>query len=233
MNKNNYLNKLNLLLSQYDMTDETRKKIIDEYDYLWVQYETMQNSSLEIAKKLGKPESIVGDLTVGYKKKVNKKVNMVKEILSLNSDYMESSKDHKNDSKTLSELRQNYVSKIKELNKSFIEKTKNNDEMKKNRILGIIFSIIPVFTLFPYFFVSFSVRGSWAWSWQIFLFIPITGILFFGPKRFILKLLAISPFISYIIYFTLGMTLNVWHPTWLVFFLTPILALFSINKKND
>ena len=55
MNKNNYLNKLNLLLSQYDMTDETRKKIVDEYDYLWVQYETMQNSSLEIAKKLGKP----------------------------------------------------------------------------------------------------------------------------------------------------------------------------------
>ena len=26
MNKNNYLNKLNLLLSQYDMPDETRKK---------------------------------------------------------------------------------------------------------------------------------------------------------------------------------------------------------------
>lgn len=231
MNKNNYLNKLNLLLSQYDMPDETRKKIVDEYDYLWVQYESMQNSSLEIAKKLGKPESIVDDLVVGYNKKTNKKVNMLKDLLSLNNDYIESSRNLKNDSPSFNELRQNYVSKIKELNKSFIEKTKNHDEMKKNRNLGIIFSIIPAFILLPYFLVSFSVRGAWAWSWQFFLFIPIAGILFFGPKRFIHKLLAISPFISYIIYFTLGMTLGVWHPTWLVFLITPILALFSINKK--
>ena len=234
MNKNNYLNKLNLLLSQYDMPDETRKKIVDEYDYLWIQYESMQNSSFEIAKKLGKPESIIDDLVVGYSKKTNKKVNILKNLISLNNDYVEGSKNLKNDSQSLNEIRQNYVSKIKKLNKSFIKKTKNHHEMEKYRNLSIIFSILSVVVLLPYFFVSFTVDGAWAWSWQFFLFYPIFAILFFGPKRFVLKLFMISPIISHIIYFTLGMTLNIWHPTWLVFFLIPILGLFSITKeKND
>ena len=211
MNKNNYLNKLNLLLSQYDIPDETRKKIVDEYDYLWVQYESMENSSSAIERKLGNPESIVDNLVVGYNKK--------KDNISTNS-------------KSLNEITKKYVSKINELNTSFIEKTKISEKMVKYRNLGIIFSIFPLLILIPYFFVSFSIRGAWAWSWQFFLLIPIMAILFFGPKRFILKLLAISPFISYIIYFTLGMTLGVWHPTWLVFFITPLLGLFSTTIKK-
>ena len=72
---------------------------------------------------------------------------MLKDLLSLNNDYIESSRNLKNDSPSFNELRQNYVSKIKELNKSLL-KNKNHDEMKKNRNLGIIFSIIPAFIYF-------------------------------------------------------------------------------------
>ena len=45
------------------------------------------------------------------------------------------------------------------------------------------------------------------------------------------KIIALSPFISTIVYFILGFVFKFWHPGWLVFFLTPMVAIIFEGKK--
>ncbi len=47
------------------------------------------------------------------------------------------------------------------------------------------------------------------------------------------KYIAISPFLSVIIFFLLGTLLNAWHPAWLVFFLTPITAIIFEGGNKE
>lgn len=47
------------------------------------------------------------------------------------------------------------------------------------------------------------------------------------------KLVALSPFIAVITFMSIGMSTNIWHPTWLVFLLIPILGVLSGRKNKD
>ena len=49
------------------------------------------------------------------------------------------------------------------------------------------------------------------------------------------KFIALSPFISFIIFIVLGLTKNLWHPGWLVFLLIPVSAIIIelANKKDS
>ncbi len=57
-----------------------------------------------------------------------------------------------------------------------------------------------------------------------------------GPKKKSKnKVVALMPFIAIILFFGIGFGLQIWHPTWLVFFLIPMSAIVSdaiTNKKN-
>lgn len=46
------------------------------------------------------------------------------------------------------------------------------------------------------------------------------------------KLVALSPFISIIIFFGLGFSMGLWHPGWVVFFLIPISGILSSRKRS-
>ncbi len=46
------------------------------------------------------------------------------------------------------------------------------------------------------------------------------------------KIIALSPFISFIIFMTLGLTRNLWHPGWMVFLLIPVVAIIIEMGKN-
>jgi len=47
------------------------------------------------------------------------------------------------------------------------------------------------------------------------------------------KLVALSPFLALIAFFLIGTISNVWHPTWLVFFITPISAIWTETRGLD
>lgn len=75
MTRNSYLERLRLLLDQFNMDVKLKEDIIKDYDTLWLEYQELNMMDLEIAEKLGEPEIIIESLTEGYTKKeiINKR----------------------------------------------------------------------------------------------------------------------------------------------------------------
>ncbi len=46
------------------------------------------------------------------------------------------------------------------------------------------------------------------------------------------KIVALSPFLAVIVFMSIGLTTNIWHPTWLIFLLVPITAIISSHTKH-
>jgi len=46
------------------------------------------------------------------------------------------------------------------------------------------------------------------------------------------KLVAVMPFLAVIIFMSIGLTTQIWHPTWLVFLLIPVTAIMSSHTKH-
>ena len=52
-------------------------------------------------------------------------------------------------------------------------------------------------------------------------------------KRYKHKFIALSPFFAVLVFMIVGMSTNIWHPTWLVFLIIPITAIIlSTDKQN-
>lgn len=51
-------------------------------------------------------------------------------------------------------------------------------------------------------------------------------------KRWQNKIVALSPFVSVVIFLAIGLIYGVWHPTWLVFLLIPVTAIILDYKEN-
>ena len=110
---------------------------------------------------------------------------------------------------------------------------------KKVKLLGIISSLVTLFSVVAYLLVGFFVNTPWAYGadnsgwcvgWIIFFAIPIIPSIFsvFLFKR--ASKLAV-PVIAAAIFLALGMTLGIWHPTWIIFFIIPIF--YSIVKPIE
>ncbi|MFP4177733.1 MAG: HAAS signaling domain-containing protein [Acholeplasmataceae bacterium] len=65
--------------------------------------------------------------------------------------------------------------------------------------------------------------AAWAYAWQLFLLIPILGIILYDRFR----LVAISPFIATILFFSLGYFFDAFAVSWLAFLLIPISAILT------
>lgn len=67
--------------------------------------------------------------------------------------------------------------------------------------------------------------GNWDTIWMILFIIPVCSILFYSPKES--HLVAISPFVAFAIFFSLGMFGGYWEFSWLAFMIIPMVAIIK------
>jgi len=67
-----------------------------------------------------------------------------------------------------------------------------------------------------------------AYSWQLLLFIPIIAIILSGNFRWV----AIMPFLSVMIFFSVGYFFNLFELSWLAFFLIPITGVLDTGRDK-
>jgi uncharacterized membrane protein len=65
----------------------------------------------------------------------------------------------------------------------------------------------------------------WAWAWLIFFLIPVYAILTEADKNE--QIVAIMPFISVVIFYTLGFFFGWWAYSWMAFLLIPVVAIIK------
>jgi uncharacterized membrane protein len=52
-------------------------------------------------------------------------------------------------------------------------------------------------------------------------------------KRYKHKFIALSPFLAVLVFMTVGMSTDIWHPTWLIFLIIPITAIILSTQKEE
>lgn len=92
---------------------------------------------------------------------------------------------------------------------------------KQSKKAIIMFStIITSIALFLTFGFVFT---GWAWAWQVFLAIPVMGIVISGKFKFT----AISPFVAVILFFSVGYFFNAFQLSWLAFLIIPMAGIIE------
>ncbi len=89
--------------------------------------------------------------------------------------------------------------------------------------------ILALICILVYIGLGLLFSSTWAYMWMIFLLIPVYAILKHGPDRKD-KLIACMPFISTVIFFSLGFFLGWWAFSWLAFLLIPMTAIIIHAK---
>lgn len=164
-----FLAKLRELLNQYDLTNQEKQDIIDDYTQIIDDGISKGLSEEQVLNYVGKPENIIKEL--GLKKRVTKR--------------------------------------------------------KGDRIVALS----PFISLILFFILGFS-KGLWHPGWLVFLLIPASAIfveLVNGKPH---SLVALSPFIAVGLFFFIGFAYSTWHPTWLVFLLIPVTGIISSMRTG-
>lgn len=78
-----------------------------------------------------------------------------------------------------------------------------------------------------YFGAGFLFGSTWGWLWMIFLILPVYAIFTHANEKD--KLIAIMPFLSVFIFYTLGYFFGYWMYSWIAFLLIPMVAIIK-NK---
>lgn len=170
--KKDYLKRLRDLLDFYQMEENEKQDIINDYDDMYEGYRQKGVDDEDIEEKLGSPRSIIGQLTDGYKR-ASKPQSKSSKVIALTP----------------------FISLIVFM------------------ILGVGYSY-------------------WEYAWMSFLLIPVTAIILeMGKAKDLNVLTALSPFAVSVVYFVLGMEYSLWHPGWLVFLFIPVIAIL-VNSKE-
>ncbi|WP_162140212.1 HAAS signaling domain-containing protein [Haploplasma axanthum] len=99
------------------------------------------------------------------------------------------------------------------------------EETWKSKAIAVSpFISVLAFVLIGYF------TKVWHPTWLVFLFVPLSGVMFSG-KNLLNTLLGMSPFLTTATYILIGHFFNVWHPTWLIFLLIPILGVLTDKES--
>ena len=86
---------------------------------------------------------------------------------------------------------------------------------------GILTGGLYLAYLVIYLVLGFTVAGFWAYGWPGFILPPAIGSIFtaIGRKKFTEFLL---PVVCAYLYCQLGMSIDFWHPGWVIFFAIPV-----------
>lgn len=94
---------------------------------------------------------------------------------------------------------------------------KGNFGKKALIMFSTIVTAIAAFLTFGFVF------DGWAWAWQVFLAIPVMGILISGKFKFT----AISPFVAVVLFFSIGFFFNAFQLSWLAFLIIPMAGIIE------
>lgn len=95
------------------------------------------------------------------------------------------------------------------------------DDVKKSLLETIIGSSIALICTIAYILIGTFIKDGWKNYWVIFFLIPIVPSLLLAIRKRKATLFA-YPLFATALYLTLGMFLNLWHPTWVLFISIPV-----------
>jgi len=220
--KNDYLQRLRELLNRYQMEESEKQDIINDYDDMYENWKDYGMSDEEVEEKLGRPKSIIGSLTEGYKKATQKQTSSTKLIAVMP-----------------------FISLIIFFVLGFgfdgwfyswmafilIPVTAIVVEMGKNDRQNMTTALSPFVAGVAYFILGFY-YGYWHPGWVVFLIIPVISII--NARRtmkFLPFITALSPFLAILLFVYLGEQ-NLWVPGWLVFLIIPFVGILNEERKG-
>lgn len=216
--KKDYLSNLRLLLNKYVMEDQEKEDIISDYSEMYDNWLDMGMTEDDVENKLGKPEAIIHELTVGYNRipRPKKKGNKIIAIMPFIATVIFFVLGFAFDLWTFSWMA--YL---------LIPVTAILVEMINSKDRNVFIGLTPFIALITFFILGFG-YDLWHPGWLVFLIIPVTAILL-NTKGLITVLTALSPFAALIVFIYLG-DIGYYHPGWLVFIGIPMIGV--LNDKN-
>lgn len=212
--KNEYLSRLKELLDRYDMSEQEKQDILNDYSDMYDNWEERGMSDQEIVEKLGKPKGIIGSLVEGYRR-IPKPSDGTEKIIALSP----------------------FVATIIFFIAGFgfdlwlyawisfilIPITAIIVEMSKSKDPHITTALSPFVTGIGYYILGMEYQ-LWHPGWLIFLAIPIIAIINSRKEMNRRTLLtSLSPFAALIAYVYLG-EMGYWHNMWVVFLVIPFIG---------
>ncbi|MGE4320917.1 MAG: DUF1700 domain-containing protein [Acholeplasmataceae bacterium] len=109
----------------------------------------------------------------------------------------------------------------------YFERIRITVDFDRSRKGIMIFSTL-IILLAIFITVGLLVPNSWVYAWQILLLFPIAAIIISGEFR----LVAVMPFISTIIFFSVGYFFDMFYISWLAFLLIPMTGILDDGKPK-
>lgn len=167
----NYIQRLKRLLEQFEMSQDVKVDILNDYKQMIEAGQEKGMSDENILNLIGSPEKIYDDLKDTYK--VKKKIKHGEKYIAISP-----------------------------------------------------FIALIIFMVFGFLY------KAWHPAWMAFLLTPmiaITVTMINEEEQHLLT--ALSPFFSIIVFFLIGFLYGAWHPAWLVFMSIPIAGVFNSRKE--
>ena len=219
--KTEYLKILRELLDRYQMEEEEKQDIVNDYNDMYENYLDYGMTDFEVQDKLGKPKSIIGSLVEGYKRVPTKttkssKLIAIMPFISLVIFFIAGFVFEAWAYGWMAFLLIPVVAIVSEMG------------VKKGN--HVTTALSPFAAVIVFFILGFGFN-LWHPGWVVFLIIPVLGIFNSRDGMKPIELLtALSPFIALLAYVFLVVEYELWHPGWTVFILIPAVGL--LNEKN-
>ena len=218
--KHEYLSRLKELLDRYDVSDQEKQDILDDYSDMYDNWEQKDMSHDEIVEKLGKPRGIIGSLVEGYRrmpkpKDGSERIIALSPFVALVIFFIAGF--------GFNEWVYSWMAFI------LIPVTAIIVEMGKSRDPHITTALSPFITGIIYYILIIEYQ-LWHPGWLVFLLIPVLGV--FNSRKtmsFLTLLTSLSPFAAVLAYVLLGEE-GYWHNMWVVFLIIPFLG--SLHQKE-
>jgi len=236
--KEKYLEELEILLSQYDISKEEKDDILADYGEMIDDAISKNLSDKKIIEMIGSPKTVVKDLKEGFKEKEEDGYYYHDGVVTVKGRGRHGK--HR-DNRVVALMP--FISVITFFVLGFWLQAWHPGWMvflsipvvailinvfERGKSEGLV-ALSPFIAVVTYLILGF-VAELWHPSWLIFLIIPVFGIIS-GKKKmsFIPFLTALSPFIAITTFILVGTYVGYWHIAWLVFLLIPMIGI--LNNK--
>ncbi len=214
---NQYVEKLKTLLNQYEISNQEKQDIIDDYIQMIEDGKYKGLSDKEIINMVGTPEKIVKELRYEYKKNGSEKLIALSPFVSFIIFMILGF--------TRNLWHPGWLIFILIPITAIIVSMLNEKHL---------FTALSPFISFSVFILVGLIYDIWHPTWLIFLIIPMLGIINSRDEMDKLTLFtALSPFISLITFILIGYHFGHYHLVWLVFLIVPLLGIgYENNIKH-
>lgn len=231
--KEKYLEELEVLLNQYNISKEEKDDILADYGEMIDDAISKNLSDEKILEMIGSPKQVVKDLKEGFKEK-DEDFYYHDGVVTIQRGHGKHSR-HK-DNKIVALMP--FISVIVFFILGFGFDAWHPGWMvflsipvvaiiinvfEKGKSDGIV-ALSPFIAVVTYLLLGF-IGGLWHPGWLVFLIIPVFGIISGKRNMKIVPFLtALSPFLAVTVFILVGTYVGKWHIVWLVFLIIPMLG---------